>query len=57
MVSRYQRVFLHSPFHVGFVYAFLHLLFTGLRNLQVMVVGKREGLPSEIIAKALIPIR
>jgi len=57
MISRYQRVFLYSPFHVGFIYAFLHLFFTGLRNLQAIVVGKREGLPNEMIAEALIMIR
>jgi vacuolar-type H+-ATPase subunit C/Vma6 len=57
MVSRYQRVFLYSPFHIGFIYAFLHLLFIGLKNLQAIVVGKREGLPGKVVAEALIMIR
>lgn len=54
MIDEYRKVFMQSPFHMGFIYSFLNLVYLELKNLITISVGKHERLPSETIAERLI---
>ncbi|MCX8205366.1 MAG: V-type ATPase subunit, partial [Candidatus Nezhaarchaeota archaeon] len=42
MISEYRKVFLQSPFHMGFIYSLLSLIHLELRDLRAIIVGKHD---------------
>lgn len=54
LIEEYRKVFFYNPFNMGFVYAFLNLLYLELSNIKTLIIGRHDELPSELIAESLL---